>query len=638
MKLVRSITCLVLALLTGLWLPPQAWAQVASLGTRANASAVPTLQVVQTHSPTGAILLAGSSGLVLGQALPYLGPSAKVAAVVHAAAPSAVVSGASLQAVLVHSAPSAASSRVAAPVQPAATVPARRALSEKASELSSSSAPLLKIASADGSSPAALHGTGAALQDLLQGSGARRYASDQELPAASGRSKAAGLLAVEPAHVDADSAPQAPELSPQTPAAKATFRIYAAGVAAVKVGIETLNLAVPLLLLQTMNAAVAVSALYLAAECASLFAGFLGGALVDRVGAGRAMALTGLVQGAAIVTLPFVLAAGGASAMPIVYGLFMLNGVAGELFDVARRAALPQIVGKDEGGLRVHNGRLYVWREIAAMSGVFGAGMLIKGMGAMSAVWVHPVFCLAAGLALLKLWRLRPADGSTDAPIVSSGRRGLDALRVWWADLLRGMRAVRADGHLRTLVLVNIPLNSVHKIFHTLIAVVYATKILGDPAMAAVLLFAWNMGEFVGAFYLERRGEKSRFSTWLRLAALASLSIWAYPFLPTAWVAVPVSFLIAAAMIGNELGTASYMQSHVPESELGAVTGFVYGLARAVGMLALLAAGWAFDSFGAAGGFYSLAAIFTVLAPIYLLAAKRFKGEGVPGGAVPQDD
>ena len=48
----------------------------------------------------------------------------------------------------------------------------------------------------------------------------------------------------------------------------------------------------------------------------------------------------------------------------------MCNGAVGEVFDVARKAAVPQIVGRDEGVLREHNGKLYVWREIAAAAGV----------------------------------------------------------------------------------------------------------------------------------------------------------------------------------------------------------------------------------------------------------------------------
>jgi hypothetical protein len=124
----------------------------------------------------------------------------------------------------------------------------------------------------------------------------------------------------------------------------------------------------------------------------------------------------------------------------------------------------------------------------------------------------------------------------------------------------------------------------------------------------------------------------------MRLASVASLAVWSFYFLPFAWAGMAASFILATAMIGNELGTASYMQSTVPEKELGAVTGFVYGFARAVGMIGLLASGWAFDMLGASGGFMVMAVIFTLLAPVYLLASFKFKSEKLDAPAdMPND-
>ena len=334
------------------------------------------------------------------------------------------------------------------------------------------------------------------------------------------------------------------------------------------------------------------------------------------------------------MSLPFILMYGGALAMPLVFAAFVVNGIGYELFDVARRAALPLIVGRDEGVLRTQNGRLYVWREMAATAGVFGAGWVVKTFGALNTIWIHPIFCFLAALSLLRLWNVRPQEGSG-----KPAARERISWRAWIADLKDGMRHVFQDPKLRALVLINIPLTAVHKLFHTVVAVVYATQVLHNPTFAAIMVGAWNLGELAGSFYLDRRGKQSRFSNWLRLAAAASLSMWTFYLIPTAWAAVAASFLIAAAMIGNELGTASYMQAKVPEKSLGSVTGFVYGLSRAVGMLALAGAGWAFDALTAQGGFMVLAIIFTIMAPIYLLTAKRFSEEKVGDApASNQDD
>ena len=620
----RQISCAALAALLALLAPgPRAWAAAVRTGVASSGQALPAGRIVVTPVSIGGGLgsLSSSVSLDLGGRTAGFAPGVKAPAVLSApisvslAAPSALpLPGADGQA------PSASS-----PLQTQA----------KIGGLAELSAPVLEAVAGAKASPSDLRGGGAELQRILE-SGLRPAApADVDaVPAQNGPVQTpASKLAARGQAQEAPAPEPVPELTPEQ---KGKFRFYSGAVAGVKVGIEALNLAVPLLLLNTLHAAMAVSTLYLAAEVASIFAGLVGGALVDRIGARRAMVINGFVQAAAIIGVPIAIASGGTLALPIVYALFMLNGVASELFDVARRAALPQIVGQNEGLLRKYNGSLYVWREIAATAGVFGAGWLVHNIGAMATIWTHPVFCVSAALAALRLLRQgkTPAAAPTEKP--AGGMKS--SLKGWWSDIVRGTKYVLAEKKLRTIVLVNIPLNALHKIFHTLVAVIYASQVLHNPAMAAVMLGAWNIGELAGAFYLERRGPQSKLSNWLRLAGVASLAVWGWWLLPTAWAGVAISFLLAAAMIGNELGTASYMQATVPAKELGAVSGFIYAFARAVGILALLASGFAWDALGPMGGFLALAVIFTVAAPIYLLASRKFAGDKIDHAGAPAQD
>ncbi|MBI5623560.1 MAG: MFS transporter [Elusimicrobia bacterium] len=621
-----ALLCLSLALLTP---GSQAWAQAARTGAApsgnrfqpaARAVAVPVSRPGAAGSTSLSLdlggTLAGPGGIVLpadiGAGLDLSAPAPALETVVPA--------------LPVPAAPADAPEHSAAPAPEPSS-------GEGIAAVASVASPLLKTAADQDASDSDLAETGARLQAVLEGSGLRHRGAVDELVQAApqdGRDLSfgptAGLKPAASADQERTETPPEPGL-PEGP--KSRFRFYASAVAGVKVGIEALNLAVPLLLLTQLQAATAVATLYLAAEVASIFAGLAGGALVDMIGAKRTMVLTGFAQAAAIAGVPLAIASGGALALPIVYGLFMANGVFSELFDVARRSALPQIVGQDEGVLRKYNGSTYVWREIAATSGVLAAGWLIHQVGAMATIWAHPAFCVAAGLAALRLLASgRKAHPVRAGPAAAAKRQGLKTrFQAWLEDLKKGVRYVVGEKKLRTVVLVNIPLNAVHKIFHTLVAVVFATQVLANPAMAAVMLGAWNIGELAGAFYLQRFGGRSRLSNWMRIGGAASLAVWSFYLLPFAWAGILASFILAAAMIGNELGTSSYMQSTVPAEELGAVTGFVYGLARAVGMAALLASGWAFDALGASGGFLLLAGIFTVLAPVYFLASFKFESD-----------
>ncbi|MDD5630285.1 MAG: MFS transporter [Elusimicrobia bacterium] len=627
MRLRRAFAASLAALLALLAPGPQAWAAVATAGVAASGQALPAATVAAVPAAVTSSLGALSATF----SFDLSGRSADAAPRVQAAAPQSVLTLSVPAAVL--GAPAVQTSlSVSASADPAA--PART--QEKVGGLAEQTAPVLEAVGDVKASPADLRRGGAELQRLLE-SGLRRHAAPADLePSQASESPAAAprvqLAAARGQTQESQAAEPVPELAPHQ---KRQFRLYGFGVSTVKTGLDALNLAVPLILMDTFHAAMAVSALYLASELSRLVSGALLGSVIDRIGAGRALALTVALQIAATVSLPFILMHGGALAIPMVFGAFIINGIGYELFDVARRAALPLIVGKDEGVLRAQNGRLYVWREMAATAGVFGAGWVVKAFGALNTIWVHPIFCFAAALAMLRLWNVRPQEDAGQA----AGRARI-SWRAWLADLRTGMRHVFRDPKLRALVLINIPLTAVHKLFHTVVSVVFAASVLHNPTFAAIMVGAWNVGELAGSFYLDRWGKNSHFSSWLRLAAAASLSMWIFYLLPVAWAAVAASFLIAAAMIGNELGTASYMQSKVPAQNLGAVTGFVYGLSRAVGMLALAGAGWAFDVLSPQGGFMVLAIIFTIMAPIYLLAAKRFASEhvGDTSAAGNQDD
>ena len=91
-------------------------------------------------------------------------------------------------------------------------------------------------------------------------------------------------------------------------------------------------------------------------------------------------------------------------------------------------------------------------------------------------------------------------------------------------------------------------------------------------------------------------------------------------------------------MIGNEIGTASFMQASVPERDLGSVTGFVYAFARAIAMGALFLSGWLFDALSPSTAFLAMAVLFTLIAPIYFFTSRSFRQDKMPGDIVPMDD
>lgn len=84
-------------------------------------------------------------------------------------------------------------------------------------------------------------------------------------------------------------------------------------------------------------------------------------------------------------------------------------------------------------------------------------------------------------------------------------------------------------------------------------------------------------------------------------------------------------------MINGEIGLAAFFQSTAKKDDVGSVAGFVYSVATAVSMLALLAIGGAIDAFGIQAGLLGLAVFMTLTSGFFALA-KRFFNRRPPSG------
>ncbi|TBR17103.1 MFS transporter [bacterium] len=504
-----------------------------------------------------------------------------------------------------------------------AAAPAK-AVSVAVAQTALAAAPHIEAAADAGGSAAQGHEAGAALEKVLTGE--VRRPTFGGLPVAAFNACDTHPSGLQKAAEQTEAAGPAREVP--APARRA-FTLYTAGVSTVKAGIETLNLVVPILLLSQYGAASILGGLFVAAQIASLVGGAALAPVIDRIGPAKTLAAAAAAQAAVIAVVPVSVWLGAPVALPVLFGLFALNGALSGVFDVARRSAPPAILGSDEGTLRRFNARLYIARELAAMGAVFGAGWLLHHFGALATVGIHPAaYVVAAGFFLL-LARSRAADRVSERATPPED----GALPSRWSEFAAGARIVLADPALRLAALVNVPVIALHNTFHAMLAAVYATSVLGSPALAAVLIGAWNAGELAAALFLERRGEKTSAAGWVRYAALAGLSAWALWAFPTIYVAAPVAFFLASATLGNEIGLNSFFQSAAPKDRTAAVTGFVYSSATGAAMLAMLGMGWVFDAFGALPGFLALAALLTAVSGLYILAARALARRAAQAGS-----
>ncbi|MDD5304119.1 MAG: MFS transporter, partial [Elusimicrobia bacterium] len=483
-------------------LGPSAWAQVAaravpaSAGSGVSAAAAAAVPALPRLSPPSL----SPSALSLSPPAAAAGPAPFVrVAPLAAAAPLAAPA-------LARATPAPLSAPAIVPREKAA--PAAGVLGRVAQITESATEALEKVSSA-ASSRADLRRSGSELEGILSGEPFRRPAAADDGPVAPAASETGPAL--RPARASAVRSASGPAAAalPEIPArARGGFRLYAAGISTVKVGIEALNLVVPTLLLAQFGAATLVGALFLSSQLASLVAGWIAGPLVDRFSPAKVLAVTAMLQITAIGSIPLAFAFGTTLGLPVIFALFTVNGFLGGAFDIARRAALPQILGRDERILNAHNAKIYITREIAAMAGIFGTGLLLGKLGYLATLGLHPAAYIIAALLFARLAFRRGEAAPAAAQAAPGSAEKPKGVRAALKGLTRGARLVWSDPALRRAALLNIPVITLHNLLHQMLAVVYAAKVLGSPTAAAVLLGAWNLGEFAAALLLRRQAAR----------------------------------------------------------------------------------------------------------------------------------
>ncbi len=172
---------------------------------------------------------------------------------------------------------------------------------------------------------------------------------------------------------------------------KKLFWLAGGGASVIKFGIDALNIAVPLLLINQFHNATMLGLLYVFYNISYMLSGIVSGPWIDKVHPSKAVVISTIVQALSIAAIPvsFSIMNHGA-LLPVLIGLYVLNGAAGAITDISRRAVLPHILGQNETTLREYNARLYLLREVCAVAGAVGAGLLLSHVGYLNTLWMHP--------------------------------------------------------------------------------------------------------------------------------------------------------------------------------------------------------------------------------------------------------
>ena len=425
------------------------------------------------------------------------------------------------------------------------------------------------------------------------------------------------------APVFAASVPEAPSpLPPSRPDPKTvkSVRRMMIGTAAMKSGMETVTLSVPLLALSALGGATVVAALVVAYGVAqAVFAGMAGG-LADKYSARKVLAGAVVTQ-AVLVGAVIALGAAHLLSAPVLLPLYVAIGGAVGIAETTRHSIPALLLGQDGEALSRYNARLHIAYESAGVAGALAAGALIGLAGPLWSLLIQPPAYLLAAWFFLRVRHDAPA-GSAPAAL-KKGRTG-ERIRAYFDDVKAGARIVVGDGRLRWVALAFVLPQIVHRVFENLLIPVFAKTVLHAPQSSAWLLTASNLGELMGAVVLLKFASTLRGpARWARYGALGLLLIWTLAFSTALPVLLPLILASSLTWAASDLSLRSEVQRSVAEKDQPRALSFLYGAFVLGSAAASFALGGFMDWLGVGAALYWICGGIAALAAAVFLASRR---------------
>jgi len=424
--------------------------------------------------------------------------------------------------------------------------------------------------------------------------------------------------------------PSEPRPSGLTPAPKVPVdqkkskrvRGMIAGTAAMKMGMETVTVSVPILVLQTMGGATLLAGLVIVYSLAqAAFAG-AAGSLLDRFPAQKVLA--GAVASQALLVAGIItLGATGILSPLALFPLYTLVGGMVGIAETSRHYIPPLILGQDQEALAHYNARLHIFYETAGVAGALAAGALITLVGPLWSLALQPpAYLLGAWL----FWRIKLQKGAPQmqvgltVPRLSSLK---ERLTEYLEDVKAGYRLVVHDHRLRWIAAAFVLPQIAHRLLESLLAPLFAKNVLFSPGSAGYMVTASNLGELVGAALLLRFAAKIKAPKWAKWGAAALALSWLMAFTHALPLVLPIIFFMSMTWASSDLSLRSEIQSSLGEKDQPRATSFMYGAFVLGAAASSLGLGALFDLLPVTLALAGVFALFTVLGVVVFYASRR---------------
>lgn len=382
-------------------------------------------------------------------------------------------------------------------------------------------------------------------------------------------------------------------------------------------------IAIPIIALTETGSPLAAGVAGVFATVPLVIGGALGGVLVDRFGYRTSSIVADVASGVTVLAIPLLAATVGLH-FGVLLALVFLGGLLDAPGDTAKTVLMPDLAELARVPLARAAGAQSTVQRTATMIGAGIAGALVALAGPMPALLVDAAgFAVSALLVVCFVPRRAAASvPEGDAPVQGG--------------FVAGIRFIAASPLLRSVVLLVTLTNAIDAAGMTVLKPVYATQVLGDPAVLGFMVGCFAAGALTGSALFAAAGH--RYSGRV-VFALCFVLAGTPPYLAMAFGApVPVLLPIlvfsglAAGALNPMMATAMY--GLVPDGVRARVFGaMTAGVAASMPLGALLG-GLSVERFGLAPTLLGCAIVYLVLgsSPLYLRSFAGLAAARTPTG------
>ena len=396
--------------------------------------------------------------------------------------------------------------------------------------------------------------------------------------------------------------------------------------------------AIPIIVLQQTGSPLAAGVAGIFATVPLVVGGALGGVLVDRFGYRASSIAADIASGVTVLAIP-LLDATGLLSFGALLALVFLGGLLDAPGDTAKTVLMPDLAALARIPLARAAGAQSAVQRTATMVGAGVAGALVALAGPMTALVADAAgFAVSALLVALLVPRPASLRGDRAPEPDEAAETAGSSVQAFIA----GIRFVWRTPLARGVVLLVTLTNAIDAAGMTVLKPVYASQVLGDPAVLGFMVGCFAAGALTGSALFGIIGHRASGRT---MFAICFVLAGAPPYAAMA-LGAPVEVLfpvlaasgLAAGAINPMIATALY--SVVPDGMRARVFGaLTAGVAASMPVGALLA-GVTVEAFGLGGVLAGAAVLYAVLgaSPLLLRSFDGLSSAGRAASVVDRDD